>query len=239
MPPGTCVSCVSPAWSGQAGGPNDGYMNCGRGASPSWSAGSPTTDAFGTAVSISSNATSTRVGGHARRRRNPKRRPRTLRPSLRAPPPPPAQSRLEGAHRARRARLAPQPFELEPRVGGLLTYIKSDRWPELPDGEVTEYEPPRLLGYTWGGDDLRWELCPRDGGCLLILTHTFDDRFKSARQATGWHLCLAALSTSLDHAHVRMEPDGGRLPQGWRELNGHYEERFGIPPDKATPPPQR
>jgi uncharacterized protein YndB with AHSA1/START domain len=133
----------------------------------------------------------------------------------------------------------PSPFELEPRVGGLLTYIKSDRWPELPDGEVTEYEPPRLLGYTWGGDDLRWELCPRDGGCLLILTHTFDDRFKSARDAAGWHLCLAALSTSLDHAHVRMEPDGGRLPQGWRELNGLYEERFGIPPDKATPPPQR
>ena len=26
-------------------------------------------------------------------------------------------------------------------------------------------------------------------------------------------------------------------PSGWQELNDAYQERFGIPPEKATPPP--
>jgi hypothetical protein len=32
--------------------------------------------------------------------------------------------------------------------------------------------------------------------------------------------------------------DGERLPSGWRELNAAYEERFEIPQERATPPPQ-
>jgi uncharacterized protein YndB with AHSA1/START domain/DNA-binding transcriptional ArsR family regulator len=132
----------------------------------------------------------------------------------------------------------PSPFELEPRVGGLISYVKGDNWPEIPDGEVTEYEPPRLLAYTWGEDDLHWELRPREDGCLLILSHTFNDRFKSARDAAGWQICLTALSTSLDPEQPGAKPNSGRPSPEWSELNSLYEERFGIPPDKATPPPK-
>jgi uncharacterized protein YndB with AHSA1/START domain len=131
----------------------------------------------------------------------------------------------------------PSPFELEPSVGGTVRYLEVSEAPEMPDGEVTEYDPPRVLAHTWGEDQLRWELRPHDDGCLLILTHAFDDRFKAARDAAGWHLCLDALASMLDAGEA--ERDTRRIPEGWPELNRAYEERFGIPPEKATPPPER
>ncbi|SRR6266511_704169 len=141
----------------------------------------------------------------------------------------------------------PTPARFEPAPGGKVSYLSAEEVramkerrdpPEMPDGEVTEYDPPRALAHTWGEDELRWELQPHDDGCLLILTHSFEDRFKAARDAAGWHVCLDALSTVLDGASKPEESDSEGLPQGWRELNSVYEERFGIPPDKATPPPQ-
>jgi uncharacterized protein YndB with AHSA1/START domain len=136
----------------------------------------------------------------------------------------------------------PSPFELQPAApGGTVVYPNGVGGFEMRDGEVTDYDPPRLLGHTWGEDHLRWELHERDGsaGCLLILTHTFEDHFKSARDAAGWHLCLRALSTLLDVGPASADSSEPRLPGGWRELNSAYEERFGIPPEQATPPPPR
>ena len=102
---------------------------------------------------------------------------------------------------------------------------------------MLEFEPPRLLAYSWGEDELRWELRPDGGGCVLSLTHIFDDRFKAARDAAGWHLCLGALSRSLESDPRPQRGHGPRLPGEWRDLNREYEKRFGIPPERATPPP--
>jgi hypothetical protein len=69
-----------------------------------------------------------------------------------------------------------------------------------------------------------------------VLTHTFDDRFKAARDAAGWHLSLDSLRASLADKHAvggQQSPEG--IPPGWRELNGEYEQRFGIPADQAHP----
>jgi uncharacterized protein YndB with AHSA1/START domain len=143
----------------------------------------------------------------------------------------------------------PTPFEVEPAAdGGVVRYLPEGDVPDMPDGALSEYDPPRVLAYAWGDDHLRWELRPHDDGCLLVLTHTFDDRFKAARDAAGWHLCLDALSSSLDGEAARLyahRSGGGAdssaqapsTPTGWRELNRGYEQRFGIPPEKATPPP--
>jgi uncharacterized protein YndB with AHSA1/START domain len=48
-------------------------------------------------------------------------------------------------------------------------------------GEILEFDPPRLLAYTWIAnwhDDkerktvVRWELSPKDGGTLVKVTHS-------------------------------------------------------------------
>lgn len=72
--------------------------------------------------------------------------------------------------------------------------------PEAPgpqEGVVRAYDPPRVFAFTWGGELLHWELQPDSGGCLLIFTHTFDDRRGAARNAAGWHVCLDHLATML------------------------------------------
>jgi hypothetical protein len=73
--------------------------------------------------------------------------------------------------------------------------------------------------------------------CRLI--HSFDDRFKAARDAAGWHLCLVALASALDSGR-RPQPGHGAQPErGWSDLNRDYQDRLGIAPGQATPPPSR
>lgn len=61
-------------------------------------------------------------------------------------------------------------------------------------GTIAEVDPPRLFAFDWEGELLRFELSP-DGerGCLLVFTHTFDDRAGAASFAAGWDACLDAL----------------------------------------------
>lgn len=132
----------------------------------------------------------------------------------------------------------PTPFDLQPRPGGSITYAKGARWPAIADGEVLVYDPPSLLEHTWGDDLLRWELRPHSDGCLLLLTHIFDDRMKAARDAAGWHVCIEALESSLASEAPSQQPDMDRPPSVWSELNAHYQQRFGISPEQATLPPR-
>jgi uncharacterized protein YndB with AHSA1/START domain len=136
----------------------------------------------------------------------------------------------------------PTPARIEPRVGGAVEW-RTERFEHWEPGEVTAYEPPRLLAYTWSKEEspdpdlLRWELRPHDEGCLLILVHSFGDRLKAARDGAGWHVCLDSLAASLDARDAQGVPsprDGN-----WRELNAHYQEKFGISPEEATPVPER
>ncbi|HEX3736673.1 MAG TPA: SRPBCC family protein [Solirubrobacterales bacterium] len=137
----------------------------------------------------------------------------------------------------------PTPAEFEPWVGGRVAWHPDGHIADLPDNEVTDWDPPRLLGYTWAKegerpDHLRWELRPHDDGCLLILVHTFDDRLKAARDGAGWRICLDALTGELEGRPRRPSADHDQ-PGPWPELNAAYQERFGISPEEATPPPSR
>ena len=122
----------------------------------------------------------------------------------------------------------PSPFELDARVGGAVRYLPPGGV-AMGEGKVLEYDPPRVLAYTWGDDELRWEVRPDGDGSVLLLTHTFDDRFKGARDAAGWEVCLRRLEGALSGAEL----EGGE----WAELNRRYQEKFGISPEQATPPP--
>jgi uncharacterized protein YndB with AHSA1/START domain len=138
----------------------------------------------------------------------------------------------------------PTPATFEPRAGGRVDWHPDGHIKNFEDGEVTAWDPPRLLAYTWGkdvsdrADHLRWELRPDGDGCVLTLVHTFDDRLKAARDGAGWHVCLDALAAELDG---NPEPPGGDpdVPGPWTTLNVDYQERFGISAAEATPPPSR
>ena len=140
----------------------------------------------------------------------------------------------------------PTPFSMEEaQSGGRIEFQVPSMLTGMPDGRVIECEPPRLLAHTWFEDELRWELEEHPDGCRLTLAHSFDDRFKAARDGAGWHLCLQALERSLTRASADADTstsaaeDGQDepIPAGWSELNDEYQERFGISPQEATPPP--
>lgn len=99
------------------------------------------------------------------------------------------------------------------------------------DGEVLEYDPPRLLAYSWGPDVLRWELRADGDGCLLIFTDTLDEQGKAARDGAGWHVCLDYLQAWMDGA--------GKPPADlWKQLHPGYVDRFG-PAAATLGPPER
>lgn len=132
----------------------------------------------------------------------------------------------------------PSPFELDPRVGGTVRFVPPQGGAS-GDGVVIAYEPPRVLAYSWGEDELRWQIEPDGSGSRLVLTHTFDDRLKAARDAAGWDVCLAALERSLTGEDGAAPIGEAAISAGWAELNRGYQERFGIAPEDATPPPSR
>jgi uncharacterized protein YndB with AHSA1/START domain len=92
-------------------------------------------------------------------------------------------------------------------------------------GKVTEFEPPRLLAYTWGTSELRFELEPDGDGCRLVFIDSLP-REESAKNAAGWEVCLDDLETALSGG----EP-GKVQPDRVFELHDEYAERFGVDPE--------
>jgi uncharacterized protein YndB with AHSA1/START domain len=131
----------------------------------------------------------------------------------------------------------PTPFRIEPR--GRVEFRAPRQVSDMGPGRVLECDPPRVLAHTWFEDELRWELSEEgSGGCRLRLVHTFDDRYKAARDGAGWHLCLQALQEALEGTpHARGGEQERHIPDGWSELNDEYQRRFEIPPELATPVP--
>ena len=79
------------------------------------------------------------------------------------------------------------------------------------EGRVLRCEPPRLLAYTFGGDDseVTFELTPQGEEVLLVLTHRArgdEERAELTNYAAGWHTHLA---------HLLAQLEGARRPSFW------------------------
>lgn len=93
-------------------------------------------------------------------------------------------------------------------------------------GTITDYDPPRLLAYTWGeGDDashVRFELGVRGEQVQLVVTHSrLGSRDGMLSVAAGWHAHLDILRDRMTghapdglwRAHARLEAEyAQRLP---------------------------
>jgi uncharacterized protein YndB with AHSA1/START domain len=96
------------------------------------------------------------------------------------------------------------------------------------EGEILEYQPPRLFAYTWGDSVLRWELHPDGPGCRLLFSHTFLDRPFAASYATGWHGCLDALERLLTGRPVPTAATDMADTLAYRSRHEAYVEVFDL-----------
>jgi uncharacterized protein YndB with AHSA1/START domain len=119
--------------------------------------------------------------------------------------------------------------------GEPLTFrFAAGRSPEFT-GDVLVVDPPHVLEFRWGPDRLRFCVQPTaDGeGCTLILTVTFAELGRAARDAAGWQVCLNALASGLDGGGPAARPElVTESSSFWAAAIARYAERFG--PQAAT-----
>ncbi|MEZ5398984.1 MAG: SRPBCC family protein [Bryobacteraceae bacterium] len=107
--------------------------------------------------------------------------------------------------------------------------------PQVSETTVTKAEAPRLLEYSWGGNDLRWELEPHGSGTRLRLWHNIV-RHYIAWGAAGWHICFDVLDRRLAGKPMgRLVGPEAMKFDGWQRLTGEYAEQFGVDPPAWRP----
>lgn len=94
------------------------------------------------------------------------------------------------------------------------------------EGQITEFDPPRVLAYTWGESPMtdshvRFELSAQGEQVRLAVTHTrLPSREQMLSVAAGWHTHLDILRAQLTD----------RTPEGfWRmhtRMEGEYARRI-------------
>jgi uncharacterized protein YndB with AHSA1/START domain len=106
---------------------------------------------------------------------------------------------------------------------------------QVSETAVKRAEAARLLEYSWGQNDLRWELEPLGDGTRLTLWHNIDRGFISMG-AAGWHICFDVLDRFLAGHPVGRIVGGEAIKFGWQRLNVEYAAQFGV---KAPNWPQK
>jgi uncharacterized protein YndB with AHSA1/START domain len=101
--------------------------------------------------------------------------------------------------------------------------------PMVSETQVKRADAPKLLEFSWGRQDLRWELEPRDGGgTRLTLWHNIERNF-IAMGAAGWHICFDVLERHLaDQPIGRIVGAEALQFDGWQRLHAEYAKQFGI-----------
>ena len=107
--------------------------------------------------------------------------------------------------------------------------------PQVSESTVKRAEAPKLLEYSWGGNELRWELEPLPNGTRLTLWHNIDRRFISWG-AAGWHICFDTLDRFLAGQPMgRIAGAEVRKFAAWQRLNAEYAKQFGIETPQGPP----
>ena len=124
------------------------------------------------------------------------------------------------------------PFDADRNLGAVgtatLTTVGAPV-PQVSETQVKRADAPRVLELNWGGQDIRWELKPLEGGgTRLTLWHNIDRRF-IAMGAAGWHICLDVLERLLAGQPIgRMVGMEIMKFGGWQRLRAAYAKQFGV-----------
>ncbi|HWK15353.1 MAG TPA: SRPBCC domain-containing protein [Rhizobiaceae bacterium] len=135
--------------------------------------------------------------------------------------------------------------EMELKLGGAVAHLfrhhelSTEPTPEryrdmaaspVMTGTVTECDPPRMLAYTWPGDngasEVTFELFPEGGNVLLVITHRrLPDEETMVSVAAGWDAHLGILIDRLNGAVPR------RFWSEHERLAAAYREKFETAPE--------
>jgi uncharacterized protein YndB with AHSA1/START domain len=130
------------------------------------------------------------------------------------------------------------PFDADASLGTAGTTVKLTTAgapaPHVTETTVTRADAPSVLEYTWGGNDMRWELEARGGGTRLTLWTSIDRRYISMG-AAGWHVCFDVLDRLLGGTPIGriVGPDAMKFG-GWQRLHAEYKQQFGETPGGAN-----
>lgn len=132
------------------------------------------------------------------------------------------------------------PFDADRDLGtvGAVNLATVEATPKVSESIVKRAEAPRLLEYGWGGNDLRWELEPLNGGTRLTLWHNIDRRF-IAWGAAGWHICLDVFDRFLEGQPIGRIVGPDAINFEWKRLNTEYAAQFGIETPEWKEPPKQ
>jgi uncharacterized protein YndB with AHSA1/START domain len=107
--------------------------------------------------------------------------------------------------------------------------------PQVSETTVKRADAPKLLEYSWGGGDLRWELEPNGQGTRLTLWHNIDRQYINWG-AAGWHICFDVLERFLAHEPIGRIVAGDAMKfSGWQRLVSEYAKQFGVETPKHSP----
>jgi uncharacterized protein YndB with AHSA1/START domain len=123
------------------------------------------------------------------------------------------------------------PFEADGNLGAAGATVKlttvGTPVPHVTETRVTRADAPRVLEYTWGGNDVRWELEPLGSGTRLTLWHNIARGF-IAWGAAGWHICFDVLDHLLGGTPIGRLVGSDAMKFEWQRLNVEYSAQFGI-----------
>ncbi|MGA3036611.1 MAG: SRPBCC family protein [Vulcanimicrobiaceae bacterium] len=122
------------------------------------------------------------------------------------------------------------PFEVDASLGnaGSTVNLKWSAAPTPIETRVTRADAPRVLEYTSGDNEMRWELEPVGNGTRLTLWSVIDRRFISMG-AAGWHIAFDVLEHLLNGTPIgRLTGPDAMGFEGWQRLNVEYAQQFGI-----------
>lgn len=128
------------------------------------------------------------------------------------------------------------PFDVDGSLGTVGSTVKLTTvgapGPHITETKVKRADAPRMLEYTWGDFDMRWELEALASGTRLTLWTNIARPFISMG-AAGWHICFDVLDRYLAGQSIGriVGPEAMKF-EGWQRLNAEYAKQFGIEPPK-------